>query len=104
MSARDFCAKLRTEDLNASNATRAAHVETLQAATAMRCIPQVFEEDALIVLHTLQCQIERNGNQHLQIWQDTCELLTDLQALLQRSIDASHTVERPVVRPLRSVA
>ena len=96
LSARDFCAKLRMQDLDAANAMHAAHTATVQTCISMRCIPQVFEEDALILLHTLQCMVEKNGNCHTEFWQDVCEELTGLQSMVQQEIaerqayEASH--------------
>lgn len=98
LTAREFVSKLRTEDLNANNAIARAHNETVQACTRIRCIPQVFEEDALLVLHTTQVMVERNGNQHMQVWQDLAELLSEAQALLQKSIDANQAEGQARVR------
>ena len=93
LTAREFCAKLRTEDLNANNAIARAHNETVQACTRIRCIPQVWEEDALLLLHTTQVMVEKNSNNHMQLWQDVCELLSEAQAVLQKSIDENRTEE-----------
>lgn len=98
LTAREFVSKLRTEDLNANNAIARAHNETVQACTRIRCIPQVWEEDALLLLHTTQVMVEKNGNGHMKVWQDVCELLSEAQALLQREIEANRDESYTLVR------
>lgn len=104
LSARDFCAKLRMQDLDAANAMHAAHTATVQTYISMRCIPQVFEEDALILLHTLQCMVEKNGNCHQKFWQDVCEQLGDLQAFVQAEIAERRAYEAAQVHAAGCVA
>lgn len=98
LTAREFVSKLRTEDLNANNAIARAHNETVQACTRIRCIPQVWEEDALLLLHTTQVMVEKNGNGHMQVWQDVCKLLSEAQALMQREIEANRDENYTLVR------
>lgn len=79
--------KLRALDINANAAENCVDRETLLAANFIRQIPQVFEEQALLVLHALQVQTERSGNMHLENWQVFCEELGALQSWLQEQIN-----------------
>ena len=85
MSATDEARKLRAQDLAATAAEHAANPTTRVACDLIRQI-QVFEEDALVLLHTLMVQIERSGNMHIPHWPMITETLGDVQEWLDVEI------------------
>lgn len=86
MSATTEVRKLRAQDLAANAAEQTAGRETLLACNMIRQIPQVSEEQALLVLHALQVQTERSGNMHLENWRVFCDELGALQSWLEEQI------------------
>lgn len=90
--------KLRAEDLNARAAEAKAYDQTLVATSSIKAIPQLWEDDALCIVHALRLAIEKNSNNHLEVWVRVLELLTDAQDILQAEIEERDQYEQSLVR------
>lgn len=66
----------------------ALHDETVLVTLAIDAIPQVFEEDAVALLHAVEVAIRRSGNMHLDRWQITVDQLHTMQAWLADEAEA----------------
>lgn len=64
------------------------HPETISATLAIDSIPQLFEDDAIALLHAVEAAIRRSGNTHLDRWKTLADELAGHQLWLQDEIEA----------------